>query len=192
MAFFRKLKEMRLLILIICLGIIGYCLHKAVFVPISIELDSVRAEALAVNQKITTLPTKVRDLRRLRDDYREAVFALENINSKVTHESQLPYFVKELEGVSKDAGAKILGISVGNSQAGSFYSKVPITVALRGSYGQIRRFIQGLGKLGRAFSISDLGLESPGSSESEVFVEEPVLDASLSLVVYVVPKGGDN
>jgi Tfp pilus assembly protein PilO len=192
MAFFRKLKEMRLLILIMCLGIIGYCMYKVVFVPISIELAGVRAETLAINQRMTTLPVKIRDLRRLRDDYTEAVFALEGINSQVTFETQLPYFVKELEDVSKEAGTKISSISIGNSAAGSFYSKIPISVALRGSYGQIRRFIQGLAKLERAFNISDLRLGSPGSSESMDLTEDPVLDAAFSLVVYVVPKGGDN
>ena len=126
MAFFRKLKEMRLLILIMCLGIIGYCLYKVVFVPISIELAGVRAETLAINQRITTLPVKIRDLGRLREDYREAVFALEGINSQVTFETQLPYFVKELEDVSKEAGTKISSISIGNSADGSFYSKIQI------------------------------------------------------------------
>jgi Tfp pilus assembly protein PilO len=192
MAFFRKLKEMRLLILVICLGIIGYCLHKVVFVPISVDLDSVRAETLAINHRMAALPMQIHKFRRLRDDYQEALFALESINSQVTHESRLPYFVKDLEDVSKDAGTKVSSISIGTMAAGSFYSKVPVTVALRGSYGQIRRFIQGFVKLGRAFNISDLSLESPGSSEREDSAEEHVLDATLSLIVYVVPKGGDN
>ena len=86
MSLFQKLAERRLLVLIICLGIIGYGFYKVVFTYF-LEVDSVRAETIAVNQKIASLPKKIHDLRRLRDDYTEAVSALENINSLVTHEA---------------------------------------------------------------------------------------------------------
>jgi len=192
MAFFRKLAERRLLILVICLVIIGYCVHKLVFVPVSVELDSVRAKTSDINNKIAELPVKIHDLRRLRDDYAQVVSDLESINSKVTSEAALPYFVKELEDVSKEAGTEISSVSVGALTAGFFYSKIPITVSFQGSYRQVRHFVQGLTRLGRAFRISDLRLESSGSPEPAGPGEEHILNAAFSMVVYIVPKGGDS
>ena len=192
MALFRKLAKWRLLTLIICLGIMGYGFYRVVLVPISIELDSVMAETVAVNQKIASVPKKIHDLRRLRDDYVEAMSSLESINSRVTHETALPYFANELEEVSAKSGTKISSISLGTLATGSFYSKVPITITGQGSYGQVRRFIQGLSRLERAFKISDLHLRTTGFSDSVGINEEQILDVTLSLIVYVVPKGCEN
>lgn len=192
MAVLRKLAEKRLLTLIICLAIIGWIVHSVVFVPMSIELDSIRAETSAISQKIATLPVMIHDLRRMRDDYSQAVSALESINSRVTSEEALPYFIRELEDVSKQAGTDISSVSAGALAAGSYYSRIPMTITFQGSYRQVERFIHGLAKLERAFSVSDLRLESPDFTEREDTGKEHVLDAALSLVVYVVPKGGDS
>jgi Tfp pilus assembly protein PilO len=192
MALLRKLAEWRLLALLICLGIIGYVFYSIVIVPISIELDSIRAETVAVNQKITSLPKKIQDLGRLRDDYDKAVSSLDIINSRVTHETALPYFTTELERTSKEAGTKLSSVSIGTLIPGSSYSRVPMTITCRGFYGQIRRFVQGLSKLERAFNISDFHLRTTGFLDSVGINEEQILDVTLSLIVYVVPKGGEN
>jgi Tfp pilus assembly protein PilO len=192
MAVLQKLTEKRLLTLIICLVIIGWILQRVVFVPMSMELDGIRTETSAINQKIAALPVMVHDLRRMRDDYAQAVSALESINSRVTSEAALPYFIRELEDVSKQAGTNISSVSMGTLAAGSYCSRIPMTITFQGSYRQVERFIQGLAKLERAVSVSDLRLESPGFTEHEDIGNEHVLDAALSLVVYVVPKGGDS
>lgn len=192
MAVLQKLAEKRLLALVICLVIIGWMLHRVVFMPMAIELDSIRAETSAINQRIAALPMMIRDLGRMRDDYAQTVSALERINSRVTSETALPYFIRELEDVAKQSGTKISSVSLGALTAGSYYSRIPMTITFQGSYGQVERFIQGLAKLERAFSVSDLRLESPGGSEHEDTGKEHTLDAVLSLVVYVVPKGGDS
>ena len=192
MAVLQKLTEKRLLALIICLVIVGWILHRVVFVPMSMELDSVRAETSAINQKIATLPVMISDLRRMREEYSFAVSALESINSRVTLETALPYFIRELEDVSKAAGTKISSVSMGALAAGPYYSRIPMTITFQGSYLQVERFIQRLAKLERAFSLTDLRLESPGFSEIEDISEGHVLNTTLSLVVYVVPKGGDS
>ena len=74
---------------------------------------------------------------------------------------------------------------------GSSYAKIPLTLTCHGSYGQVRRFIQELARLQRAFKVSDLRLRSFRSSQSVSRKEEQILDVTISLVVYVVPKGGD-
>lgn len=191
MAFLRRLVEKRLLVLIVCLGIVGYGLYRVVFVPISMELESVQANIFALSQKIASLPVKVQELKRLRDDYAMAVSALEGINSTVTHETALPHFIKELEDISRECGTKMTSVSLGTLTTGSFYPGVPITVAFQGSYGQAKRFVQGLSRLGRAFKMNDLRLQESGSPELLDPGEEQVIDVTLSLVLYVVPKGGD-
>ncbi len=191
MSILRKVTEKRLLTLIICLVIIGWILHRVVFVPMSMELESVNAETQAINQKMATLPVMIHDLQRMRDDYAQAVSALESINSRVTSEGAVPYFISELEDVSKQAGTKISSVSAGALAAGSYYSKIPMTITFQGSYRQVERFVQGLSKLERALGLTDLRLESPGFSETEDISEEHILTATLSMVVYVVPKGGD-
>ena len=191
MSILRKVTEKRLLTLIICLVIIGWILHRVVFVPMSMELESVKAETQAINQKMATLPVMIHDLQRMRDDYAQAVSALESINSRVTSEGAVPYFISELEDVAKQAGTKISSVSAGALAAGSYYSKIPMTITFQGSYRQVERFVQGLSKLERALGLTDLRLESPGFSETEDISEEHILTATLSMVVYVVPKGGD-
>ena len=191
MSILRKVTEKRLLTLIICLVIIGWILHRVVFVPMSMELESVNAETQAINQKMATLPVMIHDLQRMRDDYAQAVSALESINSRVTSEGAVPYFISELEDVSKQAGTKISSVSAGALAAGSYYSKIPMTITFQGSYRQVERFVQGLSKLERALGLTDLRLESPGFSETEDISEEHILTATLSMVVYVVLKGGD-
>ncbi len=191
MSILRKVTEKRLLTLIICLVIIGWILHRVVFVPMSMELESVNAETQAINQKMATLPVMIHDLQRMRDDYAQAVSALASNNSRVTSEGAVPYFISELEDVSKQAGTKISSVSAGALAAGSYYSKIPMTITFQGSYRQVERFVQGLSKLERALGLTDLRLESPGFSETEDISEEHILTATLSMVVYVVPKGGD-
>lgn len=175
-------------LLVVVLGLAAYVAYVRAFVPLSREAEDLNRRVKATRQKMTSLPRKAETLAGLREEYGETLKALEELQTTVAHEEGMPYFLRDLEIASFASGATVVSVSAGSMTSASPYGELPIVIGILGSYTQVKAFVNDLLSLGRALSVKTLRLSaSRGASAS---TGAPVLDATLDLILYVVPEGG--
>ena len=177
-----------ILVLTVGLALAGYVFYAYVLSPISREAADLSQRLDIVSRRIGSIAQKGETLASLRAEYEEALKALQAIDSIVTRETGIPYFLRDLDRVSSASGVAVVSLSIGSLASSSPYAEVPFTIEVQGSYQQVKTFLDKLLSLGRAMSVRGVRLAAPrGTSDAG---GAQTLDAALSMVLYVVPKGG--
>jgi len=176
------------------LGIAGYVFYAYVFSPMSRTAAELANRLDEISVKIGLVAQKSETLRTLRDEYEKALKSLQAIDSTVTREESIPYFLKDVERASRASGATLEVLSLDAPSASSPYTEVPATIAVKGSYRQVRAFLTEILSAGRAISVKTLRLAASGDTTHGGAVEpeaSEALEATFSVVLYALPKGGD-
>ncbi|MEW6229299.1 MAG: type 4a pilus biogenesis protein PilO [Bacillota bacterium] len=175
-------------LLVVALAFAGYVVYAQAFMPLSREARSLSLRVKATRQKIESLPKTAEALARLREEHVQTVEALEELESAVTQAEGMPYFLRDLERASSASGVTVVSVSAGSLTSSSPYAELPVAIGISGSYVQVKAFVDELLSLGRAMSVRTLRLSA--SRRSNGSGGAPVLDATLAVVLYIMPEGG--
>ncbi len=184
----RNWMSTRVLALVFALELAGYAFYGYVLSPMWREAADLSQRLDLISRRIGSIAQRGETLASLRAEYEDALKSLQEIDSTVTRETAIPYFLRDLENVSSASGAAVVSLSLGSPSISSPYAETPLTIEVQGSYQQVKAFLDRLLSLGRAMSVTGVRLGGPRGSGD---VARPqALDATFSVVLYVVPKGG--
>ena len=101
--------------------------------------------------------------------------------TELPQEAQIDELLRQLNDVGKKAGLSITNVSPGPEGAGSqdFIAKIPIGMAVNGSYEEIAIFFESVSKLRRIVNINDITLSGPLLKNEKV-----LLSASFSATTF--------
>lgn len=170
------------------LALAGYVFYAYVISPMSREAADLSQRLDLMSRRIGSITQKSETLASLRAEYEESLKSLQEIDQTVTRETGIPHFLRDLEKVSSASGATLASLSLGSPSASSPYGEIPFTVQVQGSYQQVKAFLDRLLSLGRAMSVRGVRLGAPRETGDAAGAH--ALDATFSVVLYVVPKGG--
>lgn len=181
-------------ILILALGfsLAGYVYYAYVFSPMAREAREISQHLEIVARRIGSVAEKGETLAGLRAQYEQALKALQAVDSTVTQERAVPYFLRDLERASSASGAGLESLSMGSLSPSGPYAEVPVTIEVKGSYQQIGTFVKEILSHGRALSVVGVRLAAPGGAGDVDAKTAETVDATFSLLLYVVPKGGSD
>ncbi|MCR4401751.1 MAG: type 4a pilus biogenesis protein PilO [Firmicutes bacterium] len=168
--------------------IAGYLVNEWILSPMSGRAAELARRLDIVTSKIGSVAEKGETLASLRREYERAREALQDVDSTITRETGLPYFVRDLERAASASGAALQDLSIGTLTASSPYSEIPVTVKVRGTYRQVQAFLDRTLSVGRTVSVKGIHLLSTGGAGDMGSTQ--AIDATFSMVLYVVPKGG--
>ncbi|MGE5593212.1 MAG: type 4a pilus biogenesis protein PilO [Betaproteobacteria bacterium] len=177
-----------IVVLALGLGIAGYVFYARMFLPMSRTAAELSQRLDEVSLRIGSVAEKSETLRTLRDDYEKALKSFQAIDSTVTKEESIPYFLRDVERASWASGATLQSLSLEPPSASSPYVEVPVTIGVRGSYRQVKMFLTEILSAGRAMSVKAVRLAASGGTADPGTAE--ALEATFSVVLYALPKGG--
>lgn len=177
-----------IVVLALGLGIAGYVFYACVFSPMSRTAAELSQRLDEVSLRIGSVAEKSETLRTLRDEYEKALKSFQAIDSTVTKEESIPYFLRDVERASWASGATLQSLSLEPPSVSSPYVEVPVTIGIKGSYRQVKTFLTEILSAGRAMSVRAVRLAASGGTTDPGTAE--ALEATFSVVLYALPKGG--
>jgi len=177
-----------IVVLALGLGIAGYVFYACVFSPMSRTAAELSQRLDEVSLRIGSVAEKSETLRTLRDEYEKALKSFQAIDSTVTKEEGIPYFLRDVERASWASGATLQSLSLEPPSVSSPYVEVPVTIGIKGSYRQVKTFLTEILSAGRAMSVRAVRLAASGGTTDPGTAE--ALEATFSVVLYALPKGG--
>ena len=162
--------QQRIGIFIGSLVIVGLLLWANLFSPNHVEY-------LEVHEKLEALKNEANKERRLAmnlEQYKKEVrdldvqldFALQELPDK----SEIPELLSSVSGLAKEAGLDVNLFKVNAERLDEFYARVPVEIAVTGSYHQVASFFDAVSELPRIVNISQIEMTSPNISSGSVIL----------------------
>lgn len=105
---------------------------------------------------------------------------------------EMPDLLSSVSDQAKEAGLEVELFRPGQEVVRNFYAEVPLTFSLRGTFHQVGRFLDGVGRLSRIVTVSDISLKSENhvSGKGEVIAEQE-LEAICTATAYRLLDDGE-
>jgi type IV pilus assembly protein PilO len=110
-------------------------------------------------------------------------------------DAEIPTFLQSLHAQGELAGLNILTFEPGAEEPKNFYARIPVKMAISGSFHQINKFFYSVGRLKRIVNIQDLALGKPKETDQGILLEATFLASTFRFLAPkapapVPPKGG--
>jgi len=136
------------------------------FIPQSHKLTSLGAERVSLNALITKDNAKLQTLRE-ETHHVGQIQAMDNtLTGYVPRTEEVYTYVHTLSAAAKSSGVSITSLGPGALAAvpGTLYMAVPITVSVKGTFGEIRAFLQAVYNLPRLTDVNALTITTGGGT----------------------------
>jgi len=84
--------------------------------------------------------------------------------------SEIPELLSSVSGLAKEAGLDVNLFKVNADRLDEFYARVPVEIAVTGSYHQVASFFDAVSELPRIVNISQIEMTSPNISSGSVIL----------------------
>ena len=173
------------MIIAIAVGVVVLLLFYAFAIrPRKGELNDVRAQVAAENDKTTQLQAQLTQLQALQDDAPQLEAKLAKIRELVPQDNEVPNFIFQVQEAANAAGVSFVEITPElpkNPPESQALAEVRATIGAQGGYFAVQDFIRRLYDLDRAVRIDGLQMNqlSPDSgtvnftANARIFFELP-------------------
>jgi Tfp pilus assembly protein PilO len=124
-----------------------------------------RDAAAAADDRLDRIRVQLRELRardKLMQSFAVRAKQAETLEAKLKQAKAEPAFVRDIEALANRSGATVEQVSSPSEEKGNAVNTALFEIILRGSYGNIRRFIGGLTELDEFVTVERVSLERDG------------------------------
>lgn len=154
------------LVLALLLGffVAGYAV--LVHMPMAEELDSLdqNREQLLADRR--TALAQRRKYLRLEAQVANAQAQYEKDQRCLPEDADIAAFLRDINRTAEGSGLKIRLVEPRAPQPGAQFVRIPVTVALRGSFHDVWRFVWAVGRLERCVNVEQLRMVEPKTTDS--------------------------
>lgn len=118
--------------------------------------------AKRLSEYTTQLKTKHEFQEKIQTLYRKRQIALE----KLPEDEEIPSLLQKIDGLGKIVGLQMSAFVRMEPVPSNFYSVIPVTMEMRGTYHQISTFFHYIGKLTRIVNVTNISLTNPVEDSS--------------------------
>ncbi len=165
--------------IVACLVVAGAIVAAGLYVPFSpinqlrLDLETARAEKVALEAEVTPLRVQKAQHSRLQADMKALEAQLENLRKIVPEEKEVDGFVREVHQMAVAARVEIRKMKSLPVNTREFHSEMPFEVTCDGPYYAVLDFFGKMGSLSRIINVSDLEFVTPAKEKSRKYPLAP-------------------
>jgi len=141
----------------------------------SLEKDRLEKQAIADN-----LPKFRRDIEKLNKDLKEALAMMPN-------EAEVPELLQKVSEMVEMSGLQLDVFELMGEQPQGFYSKVPMSMEVSGSFHEVVVFLDKLSKLPRIINVTDINMSDPKFKNQKMTLKGSLLATTFRFVEGELP-----
>ncbi len=101
------------------------------------------------------------NLPKFKEEYAKMEQLLQEALTQLPNKKEIPTLLTNLSTLAKDSGLEVASFTPRGEVNKGFYAEVPASLDLIGTYHQIAKFAEAVGKLSRIVNLGNLNLSSP-------------------------------
>jgi len=152
-------------------AIVAGLLYFLYFKPRQTDLRSFRSERVALEDELTTLRSKKRQLDKIEAELAKLGASLTELESIIPRKNEQSEMVRNVQQMALDAGiGTVLRIAPDREVNKDFYSEWPIPIEVIGSYHTLGAFFDRILHFPRIFNIDDFSIVALPSQSADTTV----------------------
>jgi type IV pilus assembly protein PilO len=124
------------------------------------QLKNLETQVATLEEEKTSYEEKIQKYDAFRAQVNQLLEEQKELVKVLPTESQMEDFLKQLKGQGELAGLNILTYQPTREKKQNFYAKIPVKMAIIGTFHQINQFFYSVGRLKRIVNIQDVTLGS--------------------------------
>ncbi len=124
-----------------------------VYMPKTGQIKNIKSELDRLEREIRLATVRARNLKRLEADLATAQDDLKFALRLLPTTSEIPSLLKNITKLGNDSDLEFLLFSPEREVSKTFYVEIPVSVEVRGSYHNVARFFDKVGKLDRIVNV---------------------------------------
>lgn len=150
-----KHKALGLLGITVFFGAIFYFMFYS---DLSDRLNNLETQVVTLKQEVASYEDKMQKYEAFRAEVNKLLEEQKELVKVLPTKRQIPEFLKQLHGQGELAGLNILTFQPRGERRKNFYAKIPVRMAIVGTYHQISKFFYSVGRLKRIVNIQNVSL----------------------------------
>jgi type IV pilus assembly protein PilO len=147
--------------------------------PIDDHMGVQRSQLDKLNTDLAEKQTIANNLNQFKKERDQLEQQLAQAITELPNSAEIDELLRQLNDVGKKAGLEITSVTPGTEAPESFYVKIPIAMAVQGSYEEVAVFFDSVARLRRIVNISNVDLKTPTKKNEKV-----VLNAAFSATTF--------
>lgn len=165
-------------------GVLGGIYYSALHMSLEEELEGEQRKLQQNQERFAKAQARARRFAEVQREWQQRQ-SLDRRNRRVLPESaEIPVVVRELNRLAETSGLEIRSVRPQPEQSQDLYVRIPVSLALRGRFHQVARFIYSVGRLERIINMEDVKLTSP-----KVEGDDVMLSISVQATTFRRPAG---
>ncbi len=128
------------------------------------EIENARNERARKRKLTANLPKLKQESQQLEGMLREAV-------SQLPDKKEIPELLSSISSRASEAGLQILTFRPRGENLRDFYAEIPVDIVVRGSFHNVVRFFDEVGRLDRLVNIKNIGIRNPQVKDGGLLVD---------------------
>ncbi len=166
-------------IMLVLIGGVTAANYFLLIQPIEDEIVRIDQEQAKLDTELVGKQTIANNLNEFKRKKEKLEQQLAEAFTELPPNPNIDELLRQLNDVAKKAGLEITSIAPGSATSENFYLKIPIAMAVQGSYEEIAVFFESVSKLRRIVNIANVKLGSPIRKSEKV-----VLSATFSAATF--------
>jgi len=184
--FMKMQTSKKVLVLVVVVLLIAVLFWYLQISPMQEELTQAKSQQQQLDTKLAEVKVRKKtydDDRKRRDDLEIASIKQRQI---LPSDSEMASFLNSINVVADLAGLELLSVKPMEEAPENYYARIPVMLAVKGSYHQIAKFFYQIGKLDRVINVENIELDKPEITESGT-----TLSATLMATTFRALEKGD-
>jgi len=157
----------RLGILFGLLGAIGFVFWMYLYKPKLSELNALKEKQVELQTKITNEKRLAANLAKFRAEVKDLDIKLNIALQELPDKREIPDLLTSISNLARDAGLEVALFKTEPESFQEFYSEVPASILVSGTYHQVATFFDEVGRLSRVVNIKEIQLTEPKVVDGE-------------------------
>lgn len=148
-----------------CVVFIGYIFWQF-FYSAKLDEKTKAEEAIeSLNTQITSEQRLARNLKKFRDEVKELNVKLTAALQELPDKREIPDLLNSVSNLARDSGLEVSLFRPQPEVAKDFFSEVPVSVSVEGTFHQVATFFDEVGRMNRIVNINQIQLKEPNVKE---------------------------
>ena len=149
------------------------------------EITVLQGQVATMSQELESIKRQAAKLKEQKTLMKEMELKFKAAAEVMPNTKEIPKLLTNISNQGTSAGLDILTFTPSGEKPKEFYSEIPVSLSMRGTYHNLGHFLDTVSKLPRIVNVVNVKLSSPKMTEGEM-----LLSAKVNLVTYkfVEPK----
>ncbi len=158
----------RILILVGTLVLLAGAFAWFIYVPKTEAIEKTEKSVQELSKKLANVKKQARDLEKFEAKFEQVSAQFEEALKILPDSKEIPSLLTNITRLGNEAGLQFLLFNPQNERGRDFYKEIPVSIRVQGSYHDVARFFDTVGRMDRIVNILDVSMKPRQALSTEL------------------------